>query len=435
MSFYRSRERAGRFPRTPLIVVVLLAVSGPSVPAQGQFAGDRTSNLGAGVRVGPSKGATELEDQDEFLVHGFMQRTIKRKWQGELGLGYGQLTNTRYTTDMLMAHARLMRTLMAFEEWYGFWYSGLGLIDYDIKAADGVADPSYQSLGLTRSLMTGAGFQVSLSSKLTLEVGGGYTYALTDRLNGSRVENGNDAFWSWSLGLRIEERPRGSGGGRPAPVASGPSPPPVDPEVPETFVPSAAELPAMAGDQDGDGLSDIDERKVYFTNPMMRDSDADGLSDGEEALTYGTNPNEVDSDGGGVGDGVEVGRDTDPWESTDDEALERGLIQLPTIFFDTDGGRLDAGDEVILDQLAALLRERPDVLLQVRGFTDDLGGEAENFQLAGARANAVYEYLLSQGVEEHRLSTRAIGEEDPRAPNDTLEGRRENRRVELIERK
>jgi uncharacterized repeat protein (TIGR02543 family) len=59
-------------------------------------------------------------------------------------------------------------------------------------------------------------------------------------------------------------------------------------------------------DSDGDGLSDPDEIQVHLTNPNVADTDNDGLSDGEEFLTHHTNPKVADTDGDGFLDGYEV---------------------------------------------------------------------------------------------------------------------------------
>ena len=59
-------------------------------------------------------------------------------------------------------------------------------------------------------------------------------------------------------------------------------------------------------DTDGDGLSDPDELQVYQTNPLVADMDGDELKDGEEINTYGTLPKVADSDGDGFLDGYEV---------------------------------------------------------------------------------------------------------------------------------
>ncbi len=59
-------------------------------------------------------------------------------------------------------------------------------------------------------------------------------------------------------------------------------------------------------DDDGDGLSDVEEVETYGTNPKRADSDGDGLSDPSELQTHLTNPNLADTDHDGLSDGTEV---------------------------------------------------------------------------------------------------------------------------------
>ncbi|TFG31315.1 hypothetical protein EU527_12790 [Candidatus Thorarchaeota archaeon] len=59
-------------------------------------------------------------------------------------------------------------------------------------------------------------------------------------------------------------------------------------------------------DEDQDGLLDVEERRLYGTNPLSSDSDMDGLSDYEEIILYLTDPLDFDTDGDTIGDGAEV---------------------------------------------------------------------------------------------------------------------------------
>jgi len=65
-------------------------------------------------------------------------------------------------------------------------------------------------------------------------------------------------------------------------------------------------------DSDADGLSDIDEAKIYRTDSQLADTDIDGLSDGAEIMMHFTNPLTADSDGDGYIDGIEVRHGSDP---------------------------------------------------------------------------------------------------------------------------
>lgn len=87
--------------------------------------------------------------------------------------------------------------------------------------------------------------------------------------------------------------------------------------------------------------------------------------------------------------------------------------------------------QVNLSELARSLKKYPGSDLLIVGHTDNVGSEAYNQGLSERRASAASNYLVSQGVKPTRLSTRGMGELEPVATNDTEEGRRLNRRVEV----
>jgi len=68
-------------------------------------------------------------------------------------------------------------------------------------------------------------------------------------------------------------------------------------------------------DSDGDGLTDIDEARIYRTDSQLSDTDLDGLNDGDEVEKYWTLPLIDDTDGDGYLDGVEVRLGFDPTEA------------------------------------------------------------------------------------------------------------------------
>jgi OOP family OmpA-OmpF porin len=88
-----------------------------------------------------------------------------------------------------------------------------------------------------------------------------------------------------------------------------------------------------------------------------------------------------------------------------------------------------------LDSLAVILNKFPDMVIEVDGYTDGIGGEKYNLKLAQRRVNACIRYLLSKGVSMHQLKGKALGKCCPIAPEiidgkDNPEGREINRRVE-----
>ncbi|TXF89393.1 OmpA family protein [Neolewinella aurantiaca] len=112
-----------------------------------------------------------------------------------------------------------------------------------------------------------------------------------------------------------------------------------------------------------------------------------------------------------------------------DRAEPDGAIAFRNVLFSSGSAKLLAvsGDE--LDRLAALLKEAPDFTVEIVGHTDDVGDETTNLRLSQERAAAVKDYLIEQGVEEARISTRGEGEAKPVAGNETEEGRARNRRT------
>jgi OOP family OmpA-OmpF porin len=106
-------------------------------------------------------------------------------------------------------------------------------------------------------------------------------------------------------------------------------------------------------------------------------------------------------------------------------------LEGKTIEFNTSSAVLLPAGHVMLDTVAMLLKESPDVNVEVGGHTDNRGKEALNLLLSQQRANATVQYLVSKGVSVNRLSAFGYGSEHPIAVNDTEEGRYRNRRIQF----
>jgi outer membrane protein OmpA-like peptidoglycan-associated protein len=73
-------------------------------------------------------------------------------------------------------------------------------------------------------------------------------------------------------------------------------------------------------------------------------------------------------------------------------------------------------------------------VIEINGFTDNVGSESSNQVLSEKRANGVRDYLLYRGVDSERMKTRGYGENPAFfvGDNSTAEGRQRNRRVEIL---
>jgi outer membrane protein OmpA-like peptidoglycan-associated protein len=112
---------------------------------------------------------------------------------------------------------------------------------------------------------------------------------------------------------------------------------------------------------------------------------------------------------------------------------DRGLIvNISDVLFDTGQYALRPVAREKLARLSGIVLAYPGLRLRSEGHTDAIGSEVLNQRLSEQRAEAVREYLLTQGVPEHAVSSVGLGFSVPVASNDTREGRQQNRRVEII---
>lgn len=109
----------------------------------------------------------------------------------------------------------------------------------------------------------------------------------------------------------------------------------------------------------------------------------------------------------------------------------REPIVLENVFFATASAELKSESKVELDKLKVLLEENKSLHIQLNGHTDNVGKPEDNLMLSDARAKAVMEYLISQGIDQKRLKAKGFGETKPRHSNESVSGRAANRRTEF----
>ena len=104
-----------------------------------------------------------------------------------------------------------------------------------------------------------------------------------------------------------------------------------------------------------------------------------------------------------------------------------------TVYFASGSTNISAKDKEALTQLSQNALALKGYLVQVKGYADSSGNAAMNQKLSMERAQEVVAYLLQNGKVpvRHIVAPGAMGEADPAAPNETAQGRSENRRVEV----
>lgn len=179
----------------------------------------------------------------------------------------------------------------------------------------------------------------------------------------------------------------------------------------------------MAPDSDGDGVTDDKDRCPG--TPRGAPVDANGCP--------------LDTDGDGVPDYLDVCPGTPAGAKVDDKGCEIKMMMKPQkvvieniLLFDFDSAELKGGAADVLDSSYAKFKGNDAVRsVTITGHTDSIGTEAYNQGLSERRANAVRDYLISQGADGSKLMARGAGETMPAYTNETEAGRSMNRRVEF----
>ena len=120
-----------------------------------------------------------------------------------------------------------------------------------------------------------------------------------------------------------------------------------------------------------------------------------------------------------------------PEKSGSPEMSKPKPVVLRNVFFETASAELKPASRIELDRLRQLLEHNDQLRIRINGHTDNVGADEANQRLSEARAKAVYGYLIEKGIAPERLQYKGFGESMPIAPNDTPEGRQQNRRTEF----
>lgn len=147
----------------------------------------------------------------------------------------------------------------------------------------------------------------------------------------------------------------------------------------------------------------------------------------------------------GAGTGALIGNKMDK-QKAELEAIENAKVETITdannlaalkvtfdnaILFATNSSTLGAASKGDLQKFASSLKNSPDTDITIYGHTDNTGTYEVNQRVSNQRAQAVADFLKNEGINVSRLKTEGKAYDDPIADNNTVEGRAQNRRVEI----
>ena len=105
-------------------------------------------------------------------------------------------------------------------------------------------------------------------------------------------------------------------------------------------------------------------------------------------------------------------------------------MQLSNVFYEIDSWQLKKESVSELNNLASLISENKDLIIEICGYTDSTGSNEHNMILSEKRALSVVNYLVNKGIPPERLKYKGYGNNSPIGDNVTSEGRKLNRRTE-----
>jgi OOP family OmpA-OmpF porin len=116
------------------------------------------------------------------------------------------------------------------------------------------------------------------------------------------------------------------------------------------------------------------------------------------------------------------------------DALQRDgrVVISGGILFEFNSAKITPSAMELVGKLAGVMNQHPNLNVAVVGYTDNTGNFNYNIKLSQRRANAIVDQLVKDGISANRLAGVGVGPLNPIAPNDTPEGRAQNRRVELV---
>jgi outer membrane protein OmpA-like peptidoglycan-associated protein len=109
----------------------------------------------------------------------------------------------------------------------------------------------------------------------------------------------------------------------------------------------------------------------------------------------------------------------------------KSIYIFKNVVFETNKATLVSSSLSEIDALASYLIEHPNQQIVITGHTDNVGMELQNQQLSEQRATSVRQALLKKGCTPKQITTQGKGSQQPIAKNTTVEGRQQNRRVEV----
>lgn len=124
-------------------------------------------------------------------------------------------------------------------------------------------------------------------------------------------------------------------------------------------------------------------------------------------------------------------KQNEPEEKPIQDLEKNGEVIMNNIQFASNSANVKHSSISSLEQLFNFLKSNPTISLEVSGHTDNIGTTEENYSLSIERANSIKAFLTNKGILSKRIKIKGYGESKPIASNETKDGKKKNRRVQI----
>ena len=431
------------------------------------LADETGGKFGIGVKGGVSNYYGDIDDSP---FAGYYDVNLQYWFTDNLGVGFiygkGYLTAEKgadfFKTDVWNYTALLRLKIFPASKLNPYLTAGFEYFDIYPKGKNGhgLASIDFTTFEkINSAIPVGFGFSYFLTDYLAIDTEALLHLTGIDNMDGLKKEGNNDNFMTLAAGvsLYLGKAKDTDGDGIPDMKDKDPlhaedfdnfqdedGAPDLDNDmdgVPDQIDKAPNDPEDRDGFEDADGVPDLDNDKdgILDVNDKAPNEaeDKDGYMD-EDGAPDPDNDNDgildVDDKCPNEAETMNGYEDADGCPDTKPEiAVEKGqAIVLDGVNFATGSAKLTPNSKTILDKVVRTMTQNPDLEVEVRGYTDNTGSYSGNMKISKRRAESVKAYLVENGIDAARISAVGFGPEDPIAPNDTRDGRAQNRRIEFF---
>jgi outer membrane protein OmpA-like peptidoglycan-associated protein len=373
-----------------------------------------------GLSGGGASGDNNSGDEWMMQFRGFLQyQILSSMLSAQLGLGYTELEAPNvYRAENFIVDLRLLFSPFSLTNLNPYLYAGLGLSK----------DINFTGSDYLPMVPLGVGIQTRIASGVLLDISGGYSLYLSDKLDrharsssdlNSLTNGKQDGFYGFSIGIAFT-----IGDGKDK----------ADRLREKELADAELRRVKMQDDAEAARIKEAADAKARNVKALT-DAEARRIMDSTNAAAEAMRVKAANiSEAQRIKDSTNAAALLLAQRKNTDTVivLVKGeTVVLRGVNFEFNKATLTKYSERILWKAYNAMVANPDVSVVITGHTDNVGSEEYNQALSLKRAQAVKNWLVRKGIESSRMRTVGKGENEPVASNETEEGRLENRRIEF----